>query len=127
MSHCSFEGDKIIMIMELLGPSIEDLFLLQDRKFTIGRCLAIVEQAFRRIEFVHRKGYLHRDIKPENLLIGRDNHAELFLIDFGLAVRYIQNDGTHIPDREKLPFLGNPRFASLRAHRGREQGRADDI
>lgn len=43
-----------------------------------------------RLEFMHEVGYLHRDLKPENIMIGIGKKAHLvYLIDFGLAKRYI--------------------------------------
>ena len=49
----------------------------------------------RAIEAVHDLGYLHRDIKPSNYAMGlapAKRHS-CYLIDFGLARRYImQND-----------------------------------
>ncbi len=35
------------------------------------------------MQHVHSKGFLHRDLKPANVMVG--NHAETFVIDFGLA------------------------------------------
>jgi serine/threonine protein kinase len=47
-------------------------------------------QVLQRLEFMHDVGYLHRDLKPENIMIGNGKKANMvFLIDFGLAKRYI--------------------------------------
>lgn len=52
------------------------------------------DQMVQRIEFVHSRNFLHRDIKPDNFLmgVGKKSH-KLYLIDFGLAKRYISKDG----------------------------------
>ena len=43
-------------------------------------------------------GFIHRDIKPENFMMGleKDRQGCLHLIDFGLAKRYLEKDGSHI-------------------------------
>ena len=81
-----------------------------------------------RIEFIHNKGYLHRDIKPDNFVIGRGKKAsKVYIIDFGLAKRYLLKDGGHIPYRDNKNLTGTARYASLNTHLGIEQGRRDDI
>ena len=52
--------------------------------------LKLFMQVLQRLEFMHDVGYLHRDLKPENIMIGNGKKANMvFLIDFGLAKRYI--------------------------------------
>lgn len=75
--------------MDLLGPSLEDLFNFCSRRFTIKTVLMLADQMIGRIEFVHCKSFIHRDIKPDNFLMGIGRHCnKLFLIDFGLAKKY---------------------------------------
>ena len=79
-----------VMVMDLLGPSIEDLFQTCKRSFDLKTVLHIGIQMVKRIEKVHEERIIHRDIKPDNFLIGgsestRDN---VYIIDFGLAKTY---------------------------------------
>lgn len=52
------------MVMELLGPNIQDLLTLCGGKFSLKTSLLLAIQILEKIEFLHTKGYVYRDIKP---------------------------------------------------------------
>ena len=54
--------------------------------FNESEAAAIIEKLLKAINHCHSKKIAHRDIKPENILYSsKDDHAEVKLIDFGLA------------------------------------------
>ena len=81
------------------------------------------------VEYVHSKGFLHRDIKPDNFIMGPNGRKahRLYIVDFGLAKRYLSKEDKHIPYRENKNLTGTARYASIRTHIGIEQGRRDDM
>ncbi|VDO03465.1 unnamed protein product [Rodentolepis nana] len=125
---CGSQYDHYFLVMDLLGPSLEDLFLFCARRFTTKTVLMLADQMLARVEFFHKRCFVHRDIKPDNFLMGIGRHCnKLYIIDYGLAKRYCTYRGRHIEYRDDKNLTGTARYASINAHLGIEQSRRDDL
>ncbi|CDY20695.1 hypothetical protein BRARA_B01242 [Brassica rapa] len=123
------EGEYNVLVIDLLGPSLEDLFNFCSRKLSLKSVLMLADQMITRVEYFHSKSFLHRDLKPDNFLMGLGRRAnQVYIIDFGLAKKYRDNTThQHIPYRENKNLTGTARYASMNTHLGIEQSRRDDL
>jgi casein kinase I family protein HRR25 len=114
------ECEFYVMVYDLLGPSLEDLFNFCDRKFSLKTVLLLSDQLISLIEYVHSKSVINRDIKPENFLMGTGKLGNLVhMIDFGLAKKYRDPEtGVHKSYYDDRKFEGTSRYASINNHLG---------
>ncbi|KAJ3359638.1 Tau-tubulin kinase 2, partial [Allomyces javanicus] len=128
---------QMFMVMSLHGANLSDLRKRQpDHRFSLSTTALLGRQMIASLRELHHAGYLHRDVKPSNFVMGLDRHvpdargfrrARCYVIDFGLARRYLTADG-HVRDaRATAGFRGTARYASLAAHESRELARRDDL
>ncbi|CAJ0930385.1 unnamed protein product, partial [Mesorhabditis belari] len=119
------------IVMTLVGKSIQELRANAPmKKFSMGTALSIGKLCLESIEDLHDVGILHRDIKPGNYAIGRKEQHELrriFMLDFGMARKFVKKDGVLRNPRIKAGFRGTVKYAPLACHVQREQSRKDDI
>ncbi len=127
-SFCYTEQDKVI-IMDYLGANLDTIMnKLPNKKFSIKTSLMIMIQCLERLRNLHDKGIIHRDMKPENFVIGRKNKERtIYLIDFGLSKKYINENNMHISMKKDRNIIGTVRYISMNTHQGIEQSRRDDL
>ncbi|CAN6439797.1 unnamed protein product [Victoria cruziana] len=125
-------GDYYIMVMDILGPSLWDLWNNVGQAMSPNMVACIAVESISILEKLHLRGFVHGDVKPENFLLGQPgtpNEKKLYLIDLGLASRWKDaSSGNHV-DYDQRPdvFRGTIRYASVHAHLGRTGSRRDDL
>ena len=118
-----------ILIMELLGQSLENLFQSQNKSFSIKTACMLGIQIIDRLEYIHSRKIIHRDIKPDNFVMGRGLKSHIvYILDFGLAKKFWSSSHkSHIPFCRGKKLTGTARYASINALSGCEQSRRDDL
>lgn len=126
------QGDYYVMVMDMLGPSLWDVWNNNSHAMSIEMVACIAIEAISILEKMHSRGYVHGDVKPENFLLGTPgtpDEKRLFLVDLGLATRWRDaSTGLHVEyDQRPDVFRGTVRYASVHAHLGRIGSRRDDL
>ncbi len=114
------ECEYNVMVFDLLGPSLQDLFNFCGRKLSLKTVLMLVDQLLYRLEYIHSKSVIHRDIKPENFLMGVGKHGnQVYVTDLGLATERRDAQVKANTGRARNPrLIGTARFASINGHLG---------
>ncbi|XP_041004881.1 casein kinase 1-like protein HD16 isoform X1 [Juglans microcarpa x Juglans regia] len=126
------QGDYYILVMDMLGPSLWDVWNSYNQMLSEEMVACIAVEAISILEQLHYKGFVHGDVKPENFLLGQPgtpNEKKLYLVDLGLASRWKDaSSGRHV-DYDQKPdiFRGTVRYASVHTHLGRTGSRRDDL
>ena len=80
------QKESNVMVMDLLGPSLEDLFSYCKNRFSLKTVCMLAEEMILRVEYMHKMGFIHRDIKPDNIMLASPHDLmNLVHIDFGLS------------------------------------------
>ena len=117
-----------ILVQTLLGKSINRIFQKNDFKLSLKDCCMIGIQLLDRLEYIHSKYIIHRDVKPDNFLIGNPDSNIIYIIDFGLAKKFMSSrTGKHAKFSINKKWSGTSRFASANSLRGVSQSRRDDL
>ncbi|KAL0858121.1 hypothetical protein Bca101_063275 [Brassica carinata] len=131
--HKGRHGDFYILVMDMLGPSLWDVWnsLAQSMSPNMVACIAV--EAISILEKLHMKGFVHGDVKPENFLLGQSGTADeknytLSILVWVTSRWKDSHSGQHVEyDQRPDVFRGTIRYASCHAHLGRTGSRRDDL
>ena len=105
---------KFEILLKAHGPNLRSLLKqIPGEKFSMTSTLKIMIQLIQRLKILHKLGYVHNDIKPANTLVGFKDPGTIYLIDFGIAHKYLKADGSHIRSKFQSQFVGNFLYASF--------------
>ncbi|KAI0791370.1 kinase-like domain-containing protein [Abortiporus biennis] len=124
------KDDYNVMVIDLLGPSLEDLFRMCNKSWSLKTVLLLADQLISRIQYIHSRDLVHRDVKPANFVMGTGRNASsVNVIDFGLAKKYRDpRNSLHIPyKQDDCHGVGTSLFAAINTHIGVESSRRDDL
>lgn len=122
------EGLHNVLVMDCLGPSLgQQLRRKTMRRFSTQAVLQMAIQGVRCLQALHRTGVVHRDVKPDNMVVGLEGDRRLYLIDFGLATRYKDWKGRHVPRSKRQGAVGTVDYASVNSMQGLKISRRDDL
>jgi len=114
------------MVIDLLGNSLNSLVINNKSQNNINLVNKLAIKLLNIIRSIHNCGIIHRDIKPDNFLFDLNN-SELYLIDFGLSISYLDADGKHKSMRKSNSLIGSLNYASINAHNNNDLSRRDDL
>ena len=116
------------LVMSFYDCSLFDYIIRinnDDPKQTVSKINKIIAGCIQILESIHKQFIIHRDIKPDNFMI---HNGKLYIIDFGLATFYIDENRAHIVDAGSRDcILGTPKYVSNNIHNGCLPSRRDDL
>jgi serine/threonine protein kinase len=112
--------------MDLLGINLARARRCLEQTYNLKIAIHILLEMLVAILEVHDRGFIHRDVKASNFVLCKENRR-VFIVDFGLAKKHLNNDMQVMPKRKKADFRGTVSFASLNAHNNIDLSRRDDL
>lgn len=106
-------------ILTMLGLSLKKI-INQIKIMYIEDVVSIIPNLINQIYFFHKSGVIHRDIKPANFIYDTELN-KLYLIDFGLSIRYEDIN------KENKKFTGTLNFMSINALKKGIPSYTDDL
>ena len=117
-------GEKNYAAMELLGKDLKAV--CAEVHLSVKDVLLIAIKLIKILQRIHARGIVHQDLKPANIMFSKHDKDSMYIMDFGLARSFVDENGFHDEMEDSEPF-GTIPYASLNCHRGKTQSRRDDL
>ncbi|KAI6098646.1 kinase-like domain-containing protein, partial [Pisolithus croceorrhizus] len=124
------EGSYCIMVLNYLGPSLDEIVQASPGSgLILGHVAELGLQMISCLEYIHSHNFVHHDIKPQNILMGTGECKDIpFLINFGIKKLYCNPSSCiHIPMQESYRLVGTLAFTSINSHVRCKLSWRDDI
>jgi len=127
-SHTVGDEKLRFIVIDKLGADLDKTFKGGENPLSLPTIANIAIQVLHSLEYIHSKGYTHNDVKAANLLSHADNPKNLYLVDFGLAVKYMKGEENAHKEEKPDPRKahdGTIEYLSRDAHLGCTARRSD--
>lgn len=114
--------EKPCLIIPYYDCNLNQLIL--NNKLEDKHSLLIIKKILSVLENIHEQYVIHRDIKPDNIMLKNNN---IYIIDFGLAKFYLDEEGEHIENKKIENIIGSLNYCSYHVNELNTPSRRDDI
>ncbi|CDF32188.1 unnamed protein product [Chondrus crispus] len=120
--------DGYVLIMDRLGPSLEDERPFWKHKVDHEAAMLIGCTIVGRLEALHRAGYVHGNIQPAHIVSDWKQLGGYHLISFSTAWNFIcPITGNFQTMQPRTEIVGTPRYASILSHQRHIVDRCSDL
>uniref|UniRef100_A0A182UZM2 non-specific serine/threonine protein kinase n=1 Tax=Anopheles merus TaxID=30066 RepID=A0A182UZM2_ANOME len=106
------------LVIPRFGASLQSVYVQNGNCLPLATVCRAAMQMLDVLEYIHSNQYVHADLKGDNILFGMGDRGRerLYLVDFGMASRFVVEDQFKPDPRKK--HNGTIEYTSRDAHQG---------
>lgn len=116
------------LVIDRYGQDLDKTFQNGKQTFSETTAYTLALQIIDTLQYIHSRNYTHNDVKAANMLLGLGKEsANVFLVDFGLCVKYFKESNGHKEYKAdpRKAHDGTIEYCSRDAHIGCTARRSD--